>query len=165
MRFGRVAKAGAKLLLEKDGAKAEERDFPASNSDADTNAEFTLRLTPGAHTLRLTNTGADWITLREIHVTPLGPTLRAFGKASQNAVAGFVYRSSATPDSQSGTLLLPSLAPGRYRLLWRDAATGATLSETGITATTAPLRLTTPPVAEAVAFYVRRQVAGRSAGF
>jgi hypothetical protein len=155
VRFGKAAKAGARVLLEKDGQKAGELNFAASGSDSDTNAELAVSLSPGAHTIRLTNPGADWVTIREIHVTPIGPTLRAFGKVSKDAVAGYVYRSAAVTTSGKGVIILPVIPAGKYRLHWRNAVTGASVSDSEIVVGTTPARLTTPPVPEAVVFWLQ----------
>jgi len=95
------------------------------------------------------------VTIREIHVTPIGPTLRAFGKVSKDAVAGYVYRSAAVTTSGKGVIILPVLPAGKYRLHWRNAVTGASVSDSEIVVGTTPARLTTPPVPEAVVFWLQ----------
>ncbi len=104
------------------------------------------------------------------------PDLRAWGQADRVAYRGHLWVSNrnhtwrnvvdAVPIAPiSGTLTIPDLAPGAYRVTWWDTYTGVvTLTETVTTSTTSlTLRVPTPLVSD-VALRFERQAVGMQAG-
>src|SRR5262249_4981613 len=64
------AKAGAHVVIAIDGKTAAEQDFPATADDNPANVSLTANVPAGKHTVRLSNTGQDWVVLSHITLTP-----------------------------------------------------------------------------------------------
>jgi hypothetical protein len=90
---------------------------------------LTASVPAGKHTIRLENRGADWATIGRITLSPFGPALRAMGKIGPG-LRRFVApprrqrHAAAGQNSVTGTVTLPGLAPGNYRLVWWDTRAG-----------------------------------------
>jgi hypothetical protein len=128
------AKAGARVVLLVDGTVAAEREFAPGERDTPQNVTLTASIPAGKHTIRLENRGADWATIGRITLSPFGPALRAMGKIGRNSAVLWLRRagSDTPPTGQNGvtgTVTLPGLAPGNYRLVWWDTRAGRQLSE------------------------------------
>ena len=159
----RVARSGARLILDVDGVQAADRAFPASDRDAVVDATVEARVPAGRHTVRVSNTGADWVVVRRITLDPYAPALAAIGKATRECAALWVYRrgSGATSAPISGKLRLAGMSPGRYVAAWWDSVAGGKLGSRSITAgSDGRLAVPTPPIARDAAVFVERVDAG-----
>ncbi len=130
-----ISKAGAHLKIAVDGAVVAERDFPAAAADTPVNAVVEAKVPAGRHTIRVENSGADWLVVERFTLAPYGPTLRALAKAGTDGALLWIYRttpldaarSGATQNADSGTVAIPGLLPGRYRVTWWDTRAGRVL--------------------------------------
>jgi len=155
-----------------DGAVAAEQDFAAASEDVRQNVTLSAAVPAGKHTIRIENRGADWVVVSRIALSPFGSALRAMGKVGKDAAVLWVRRAAAPADAAeqpggsgiaAGTLTIPGLAAGKYRVVWWDTRAGRKQSETTATVAAAgqPLIVTTPPVADDLAaFVVRAATAG-----
>jgi hypothetical protein len=125
----------------------------------------------GPHTIRLENTGRDWVHLRQFTLTPYAPELAVLAKADKELAVLWVYRrdagtpsaatrpaaTQATTQPVAGTLHVPELADGTYRVAWWDTYAGKVVKEETATASGGqPLTLATPPIAQDLAAWIRR---------
>jgi hypothetical protein len=156
VRVRQAAKAGAHLVLSVDGKTAAEHDFPASASDTSVDTTITAQVPAGKHTVRLENTGTDWVVLNRITLAPYGSALKAMGKANGSHAAFWLRR--VAPGEGGGMMTLPSgaLKPGSYDVRWWDTRTGRELSREAVTITDGKsgAAVKTPPVAQDIAAFV-----------
>jgi hypothetical protein len=150
-----AAKAGAHLVLSVDGKIAAEQDFPASANDTSLDKTVTAQVPAGKHTVRLSNTGTDWVVLNRITLSPYGSALKAIGKANGTQATLWIRR--VAPGEGGGTVTLPSsaLKPGKYDVFWWDTLAGREISRETITiksGTEATLK--TPTVTQDIAVFV-----------
>jgi hypothetical protein len=151
------AKAGAHVVIKVDGAVAAERDFPAAESDQRVRGEIEAAVPAGAHTIQLENTGADWVVVSRMTLTPYGPALTALGKASTDRAVLWLYR--AEPDASqpgvTGKVTLNGLKAGAYAVSWWDTQKGvATVTQTVHVTAGQPLVLDTPAVTDDIAAFI-----------
>jgi hypothetical protein len=159
VQLRQAARAGAKVVLKVDGEPVTEQEFAAAERDQNVNAALIARVPAGAHTVRLENVGPDWAVVERITLTPYGPAFGGLAKGTTDRAACFLYRGGDTPtETAKGTVTLPGLRSGKYRVLWWDTWAGKTRSEAVATVTAGkPLRLTVPPFARDLAGYVERK--------
>jgi hypothetical protein len=151
------AKSGAHVVIKVDDAVAAEREFPAAERDQRVREEIEVLVPAGAHTIRLENTGADWVVFSRITLSPYGPALTALGRASADRALLWLYRAE-TGGSQpgvTGTVIVPGLKQGTYALTWWDTQKGSILgTQTVRVAQGKPLLLDTPAVTEDIAAFL-----------
>jgi hypothetical protein len=160
---------GARLEVKLDSAPVATLNFGAAPppfpgpdgktpppQDPHPNATLEIPIPAGPHTIRLENTGPDWLHLSEFVLTPYCPQLGVLAKASRELTVLWVYnRDPSQP--VSGTLQVPELAAGAYHLTWFDTHGGKILSEDSVSATgSEPLNLTTPLITTDVAAWIKR---------
>jgi hypothetical protein len=170
--LSQIAKAGAHVKLSMDGT-AVEQDFAASDADyapAAKQAQLTVDVPLGAHTITLENSGVDWVTIHRIALTNYAPSLAGFAlENTRFAVAWIYHRANINVDfgqetgPASGTLTLPVLDVGRYRAAWWDTVAGKEIRSDDIViwkgATNFDVAI--PPIARDMAFFVRRVPAAK----
>ena len=145
------AKAGANLVIFIDGKKAAETGYAAADKDKTLSDALSVAVGQGKHTVRLENTGADWIVLQKITLNPYGPGLRVLAKGDTKRAVLWAYRPAAIPNAAptaAGTIILPDFAPGTYRLTWWNTETGKPLVpvQTVVAGANKTLLLQTPPI-------------------
>jgi hypothetical protein len=165
--LGRVAKLGAQVKLTMDG-KAVEQTFAAADTDYDATAaqrQLAVDVPAGAHTITLQNSGADWVTINRLMLSDYAPALAVSALANSNYAAAWVYhRANIYADfgkesgTASGTLTLPVLNAGRYRVTWWDTLAGKAVrsEEMTIRRGAANSKIAIPPVTRDMALFVRR---------
>ncbi len=167
LTFGKVSKAGAHVSLAVDG-KAQEHDFSPSNEDHTVSAAdvaLKAEVPSGSHTITVTNTGSDWITLRRFTLTNYAPGLAGIARAGKDYAIAWIYNrdgieasdtalKSVTP--ATGLLKLPGLQKGKYRVIWWDTAAGKTLdsSDLDVKNMKDEIALTIPPISRDTAMYI-----------
>jgi len=165
LTFGRVSKVGAHVGLAVDG-KAQERDYPASAEDHNVDSDvLKVEVPAGSHTITVTNSGADWITIRRFTLTNYAPALTGIARAGKDYEIAWIYNrdgieasattlKSVTP--ATGQVKLPGLQKGRYRVTWWDATAGKTLdsSDLDIKGGKEDIALTIPPITRDAALYI-----------
>jgi hypothetical protein len=161
VQFQQAAKAGARVALAVDGVVKASHDFAPANADKACDTLIQASVPAGSHTVRIENTGADWVMLRRFVLAPYAPALAVVARSSKDyAVAWLSNRSEAAsgaPPPVSGKLSLAGLQPGSYRLTWWDTSTGKPIAEeTAGVPGRDPWVIQTPPVVRDVALYVSR---------
>lgn len=176
VRFNQLSTDGANVELAVDGeVRSSVTLDPPSADDEEQARPSPLRLaisTPisaGEHTIRLTNTGADWIRIGEITLTPYAPELAVKAKGNDELVVLWAYRRDDTtiPKGESeslATLAVPDMPAGSYAVQWIDTMSGevvglleVAISEDG------PLTLNPPPITTDIAAVIRAKTASSRA--
>jgi hypothetical protein len=159
----RVARAGARLVLSVDGTRVGEKEFPAGEQDMATSATLEAKVPAGEHTIRLENTGADWVQIQRFTLSPYTSALAALGKVGKDFAVVWVYNRAAfgpageEGTSASGKITLAGLQPGSFKVTWWDTRDGKPASEEEVSMTaSAPLVLQTPAVGYDMAAFVVR---------
>ena len=154
--IGAAAKAGAHVILSVDGAQAAEHIFPASDADTHTEVRIESPVPAGAHIIRVENTGSDWVVIQQFAVNPYVPVLGALGTAEDGfAVLWVEARKGAPAGGATGTVRLPGLEQGAYKITWWDTVRGQPLSQTNVRVEAGgTLRLETPLVEKDAAAWV-----------
>lgn len=161
VRLGRVSKAGARVTLAVDGEVRATRDFAPSDQDKAIDASLEAQVPAGSHTVRIENTGADWVRIRQFALSPYSPALGVVGRSSRDyCIAWLTNRTTANadpPPAVAGKLTVAGLQAGAYRATWWDTSTGKTVREDTLTVSGRdPLALNTPPIVRDVALSVTR---------
>lgn len=120
-------------------------------------ATLEVPVTAGKHVLRLENQGVDWIHLRQFTLTPYAPQLAVLAKGTNDFAVLWAYRRDAGDGSPiRGTLAVPGLSAGNYRVVWFDTHKGTQIREATMTASGHTLKLETGDVTNDVAIFVAR---------
>ncbi|HEX4053063.1 MAG TPA: DUF5060 domain-containing protein [Tepidisphaeraceae bacterium] len=166
-----ITPAGARLEVKLDGqpmatldlgpaapppVRPNRRPLPPRNPHP--NATLELPVSQGKHIIRLENTGADWAHISEFVLTPYAPKLAVLAKGNENMAILWIYnRVPSNGQTVSGTLRVPGLTAGSYRVAWMNTHTAKVLSEETVSATgSEPLTLATPPIADDIAAWISR---------
>ena len=79
-----IAASGASLVITVDNSTTNRVNWPAPGVDLSTNYVLTVNVSPGPHTIRLTNPGQDWVTLGNIALNPYTSILGAYQVGNSN---------------------------------------------------------------------------------
>ena len=133
----KIAKAGAHLKL-RVGDNIVEREYSPAENDYDPTPELrelSIEVPPGAQTISLENSGADWATINRFTLTDYAPALSSYALSGRDFAAAWIYhRGNVTAPlgkesaPATGEMTLENLAPGRYRATWWDTRAGKVLS-------------------------------------
>lgn len=115
------------------------------DQNAAPNQTFTINVPAGAHTIKVDNTGTDWITIAAYSFAGLGSAVDAYVLKSeaQNKLAGWVLnnsynheylKSNGLPSPAAGaTLQVPGVQNGAYAVRFFNCMTGALQSTQTVT--------------------------------
>ena len=162
VKVAAVGGGGGTLLIKRDGTNMLTQVNPA------TNVNYTISVTPGAHTITLDNTGNDWIQLATLEFTNFQPSITGSALRDGERMVGYLrlrdYNweyllasgQGAPPAVTGGTLTVRSLVPdGIYAVSYTSVDTGALLSTSNVTASGAGVLTTVlPSLARDIAFVV-----------
>ncbi len=133
---------------------------------AQTNQTYSANVSAGSHTIKVDNTGTDWISIAGYSFTGLGSAVDAYVLKSenQNKLAGwllnnrynheYVKANGVPPVASAALLQVPNVQNGAYLTKYYDCLTGALLSTEPVTVTNGTLTLTLPDLLWDAAFLV-----------
>ncbi len=159
VHIGDIAASGAHPQLILDGHPVADRDYSGTGADRNGAGETLQADVPaGTHTVGIFNTDRDWFTIRSITLTNAAPRLAATAKGDRTKAVFWAYdrmrpyQSDAPPAVVSGTLTLPAMEAGRYRVTLWDTQRGSVLGtpftvRSAGSAVAIPIRLTDYDVA------------------
>jgi hypothetical protein len=130
---------------------------PGPRRDPRLDQALELCVPAGPHVIRLDNTGADWLHIRNFTLAPYAPQLAVYAKANHHFAAMWISRRQTDSDASpvSGKLSIPGLDGGDYQVSWWDTATGkVTGTQTATVTAGAPLTLDTPTVRQDIAGWI-----------
>jgi hypothetical protein len=130
---------------------------------------YSVNVPAGQHTIKVDNTGTDWITISAYRFPGLGSAIDAYvlAAADQNVAAGWVLNNqynhqsigeNGLPDSIEGAeILLRDFEAGTYFVKWYDCLSGSMVSEEEIIGTNDSLKFPIPKLLWDLAFLVDDQ--------
>jgi len=124
---GEVSKTGGHLAVQVDGAVVAEHAYAGGATISDADSTLAASIPAGKHTVKLINSGADWVTIRRIVLSPYGVTWRCMARASKDHVVAWLSRTSS--DAAKANVLVPGLKSGTYQVTWWDTMAGKALRE------------------------------------
>jgi hypothetical protein len=135
------------------GAPAPQRQNPKLD------ASLEIAVPTGQHTIRLVNTGGDWVHIRDFTLSDYSPELAILAKGNESfAVAWVRAREPGHGKTASGKLSIPGLAAGAYRVVWMDTASGNTIhDEVANSDGSGPTTIQSPAITTDAALFVTRQ--------
>jgi len=141
-------------------------DVEVSNQLATTGQTYSINVPAGAHTIRVDNTGTDWITISAYVFSGLGSALNVYALKSNDEkhLTGWVLhnrynhqqiKNIGVPDPvENGVLKADNWPNGTYRILWFNCLTGALESEGTVVATNGALTIPVPTLLWDAVFYI-----------
>jgi hypothetical protein len=161
-----IAACGATLQMFLDGVTQTNVVFQSntncggSYAGTTTNVTCSINVPSGAHTVKLFDSGNDWLLLGNITLNPYVPVLGAYAVGNTNFTAMWLWHRTnvflATPGpSVAGTVDVSGLNSGTYSATWWDtfgAGAGSNFTFT-VTNATVPVTLATPPILRSMALF------------
>lgn len=136
------------------------------SQSAGTNQDYTVPISPGTHTIRVDNSGTDWISISAYRFSGLGSLVDAYvlkGQANRIA-AGWVLNTGynhqtvptgGVPSPVSGAVVhLTGMADTSYFVKWYDCLTGSLVASDPVLAQNGTLDLSVPALLWDLAFRV-----------
>lgn len=151
-----------KITIWLDGVKVLEQN-------ATVNQTYSINVPAGAHTIKVDNTGTDWIAIASYTFAGLGSSVDAYVLKSdnQNKVAGWVLnnrynhefvKNNGLPSPAVGaTLQVPGIQNGTYAVRYYNCMTGVLQSTETVTVVNGALSLVLPALLWDLAFVVDDQ--------
>ena len=139
---------------------------------AGANQTFSIAVPAGAHTLKVDNTGTDWITIAAYEFSGLGQALDAYTLKSDDdrKLAGWVLnhrynhvyvKENGAPNAvQGATLNLGGMKNGDYQVRWFNCLTGAEELSDAVTVQNGNLVIPIPAVTWDLAFLLDGNTTG-----
>ena len=184
-----ISHFGAGLTVSVDDTVAASNAWPTTRQQelrrkpVAVSTTLTVRIPAGRHRVRFSGTGPDWLLVSQFTVRDYVPALRAVAHGTPTQAVAWIVNQTGIeypplphpkthevplagpqPPPATGTLSLPGLEPGPYRVMWWDTLAGRPLDTTVVRHGGGTLRLTTPPIAKDIAVWVRRQEGTTGAG-
>ena len=172
-----VTAQGARLELSVDGGPATSVNVgPVTNAggpaggqargEGDGNARIDVTLSipvpAGKHTIRMENTGPDWIHIHDFTLNPYASALGVLAKGNSESAVMWIYRRDQTKSVQDKTgISVPGLSGGNYRVVWWDTYQGKIIQESKQSVVeNQPLKLDAPAMTTDVAAWIEKQDQG-----
>lgn len=172
MTVATIAKAGAIVSIEIDGATMVKKEFKAGDKDYDpgVDGKFQVDVPAGNHKIRIRNTGKDWYMAGSFWLTNFIQRPEVFARGNSNRVLVWVHdrpyifslldRYSQFNQMEPTELILPELTKGVYKAEFFDPYTGEIRGMDSIAADAGGLRLPVPGFLKDVAFRLIRTDTG-----
>lgn len=165
VKTGGTTGQAAKIAIWVDGVQL-------LNTTAAVNQLYTVTVPSGAHTIRVDNTGTDWVTLASYNFSGLGSAVDAYVLRSEDhtQLTGWVLnnnynhqyvKANGEPNSVSGaTIAVSGLSDGLYTLNWYDCINGGLLNSAPATVSNSTFTAVIPDVLWDVTFTLRDYIVG-----
>lgn len=162
VRTGGDTGQSPKIVIWVDGTKVLEQN-------AAVNQTYTVNIGVGQHTIKVDNSGTDWITISSYTFSGLGSGLDAYVLKSENQTraAGWVFNNrynhqsvqvgGIPPLASGGVLAVPDMANGTYAIKYFDCITGAQVGSAPLDVVNGLLSVNLPDVQWDLAFVVEDQ--------
>ncbi len=154
-----------KIAIWLDGVKVLEQNALISQT-------YQINIPAGQHTVKVDNTGTDWITVSSYTFSGLGSAIDVYVLKSpgQDRIAGWALNNTynhayvnanGQPAPAAGALLIvPNVKNGSYNARLYDCLTGNQISVESLTVTSGSISLPLPDVLWDIAFYIDDQPVG-----
>ncbi len=156
-----------KIAIWLDGVKLLEQS-------ASTNQTYTINVPAGQHSIKVDNTGTDWITISSYTFSGLGNGVDAYllKSANQDKLAGWVLSNrynheyvaaNGAPPAVTGAMLtVPNVTNGNYSIRYYNCLTGAVTAASPVVAANGTLTIALPTLSWDMAFTLEKQSVGIS---
>lgn len=124
VELGAVARAGAELVVERNGREVFRKRWPEGDDDRRAGDGPVVEFPAGNVEIRFRNVGRDWIVINKISVDGLGPAVSGFGLGDRDFLAVRLTRSEALSGPQDVRIGRTGLGEGTYTLSFNDMDTG-----------------------------------------
>ena len=136
------------------------------DQSAQTNKSYSINVPAGPNTIKVDNTGTDWITISNYTFSGIGSTIDAYvlGTASQEVAAGwvinneynhdYVLANGTPPLASGGQLTLTDFKAGNYFVKWYDCLTGSIFRVDQVTVPDSVLSINIPDLIWDASFLV-----------
>lgn len=136
------------------------------NQNAAPNQTYSVTISAGSHTIKVDNTGTDWISISSYTFAGLGSSVDAYvlKSADQQGLAGWVLnrkynhqyvKQNGAPDAVEGaTIHINGVGNGTYTAKWYDCLSGTLGSSETVTANNGALTLAVPSLLWDLSFEV-----------
>jgi hypothetical protein len=154
-----------KILISMDGSTKLQQE-------AAVNTTYSIDVPAGAHTIKVDNSGTDWITVAWYNFEGLGSAVDAYVvvSANQNMAAGWALnnrynhqyvKENGVPDpTPPSTVVVEGFQNGNYSVRWYNPLTGVLFDGAPASAQNGKLEIPLPAVYWDVAFLVNSQPVG-----
>jgi hypothetical protein len=157
-QIGKVGRGGGKLTIRVDGSTGAEKDFPATGQEVEAKVTVEAKIPAGDHTIKVSNSGSDWMSITQYMLAPYAPAVAAIGKGNADFAVYWLSPRGSQTKGGGETIRIPGLKTGSYRLTWFDTDAGKVLSEDTVSATDKqPLAVTAPKFDGDIALWVARK--------
>jgi hypothetical protein len=125
-------------------------------TDAAINQTYTVNVPAGAHTIKVDNTGTDWIMVADYAFGGLGSGVDAFAlrPADHTGLTAWIHnkqynhlyiKQNGAPNAvQGASLVVDSIASGGYHAKWYNCLTGNLVADSSVTVSNGSLNLAIP---------------------
>lgn len=135
LSVGTVAAAGALIKLSVDGVLAKSLELQSTGKDRQSDAELSVPVPSGVHTVSLYNAGKDWFVLKKISVSNYAPGAAVLAKGDPRHVAFWAYSRDQFAGPIPHVLIrFSEMLPGRYDVSIWDARAGKIVRKVTATA-------------------------------
>jgi len=162
VRTGGDSGQAPKIVIWVDGVKVLEQN-------ATVNQTYSVNVPAGQHTIKVDNSGTDWISIAAYTFSGLGSGVDVYvlKSDSHNRVAGWALNNSYNyqnvpvngipPAASGGILQVPDVANGSYTLKYFDCLSGALLASEPVTVSNGALSVALPDLLWDLAFLMEDQ--------
>lgn len=174
VKVGLVSQGG-RLAAYVDGEKVLEQDFPAGPGEGPWvkslyrpdykiyqclyNTEVEIPVPRGKHTIKLSNTGADWMGIKNIRLTNYTSNLilngRVVGLGLENETLVWI-QNRTSENVADASLTMEDAGDSTYSVEWWDTYEGKVLSTINVKAADGALTLHIPPFSRDIACKIRK---------
>lgn len=136
------------------------------DKSADTNQSYSVSISAGPHTIKVDNTGLDWITISSYSFSGLGSTTdfyvltSADGDVSAGWILNNEYHYLNVPQNglptpiTDATLTITGMKDSSYFVKWFDCLTGAVIQNKLVTVDNGKVSMNVPPMIWDLAFVI-----------
>lgn len=142
------------LALGSPAGPPQQADRPRRNPRID--ATLLVPVPAGEHVIRIENNGRDWVHLKQFVLSPYAPELAVLSKGSSDYAALWVYRREPGNEPVDGTISIPGLSSGNFKIQWFDTHAGKALRSDVIAHAGGGLKFAVGPVTQDVALWIEK---------
>ena len=163
LSIAEVAAGGASVRVSVDGSPhlAEFKSSANARKITGKDAEISVSVPAGAHTILIENIGTDWVRISNIAIADYAPALAGMVRSGKDFAAAYVYSRDYAAGVKSsvpvtGTAKVTGLQKGKYRATWWDTGTGKNIDSSDVESAgvKTEIAVATPPITTDAALYI-----------
>jgi len=137
---------------------------------AQVNSNYSIKISAGPHTIKVDNTGKDWVLIDKYVFADASPLLNTYvlQSASKSKAAGYILNSrynwqylqahdgALPPEEKNCSLIIPGMETGNYTIRFFSCTSGEKLSEINKATSSNILSIPLPPIRWDLSFTATR---------